>query len=66
MDKDACTIYCGNLQKDVTEELLYELFLQVRTTAEILYVDIVKIYLHKTMYFNLIYLGRTFENCEHS
>lgn len=28
MDKDACTIYCGNLHSDVTEELLYELFLQ--------------------------------------
>lgn len=25
------TIFCGNLSEKVTEELLYELFLQVRT-----------------------------------
>lgn len=29
-DKDARTIHCGNLNADkITEELLYELFLQV-------------------------------------
>jgi len=29
MDDDARTIYCGNLTDKVTEEILYELFLQV-------------------------------------
>lgn len=28
-DKDRATLYCGNLGSSVTEELLYELFLQV-------------------------------------
>lgn len=28
-DEDSRTIFCGNLSDQVTEELLYELFLQV-------------------------------------
>ena len=29
MDEDARTIWCGNLSEKVTEDVLYELFLQV-------------------------------------
>jgi len=29
MDEDASTFYCGNLSEKVTEDILYELFLQV-------------------------------------
>lgn len=29
------TVWCGNLSEQVTEELLYELFVQVRTTENI-------------------------------
>lgn len=29
-DERSRTIFCGNLHDDVTEDLLYELFLQVR------------------------------------
>ncbi|KYN18644.1 hypothetical protein ALC57_09040 [Trachymyrmex cornetzi] len=28
MDEDARTLYCGNLSEKVTEDILYELFLQ--------------------------------------
>lgn len=29
-NKDRRTLYCGNLHENVTEEMLFELFLQVR------------------------------------
>jgi len=29
MDEGARTLYCGNLSEKVTEDILYELFLQV-------------------------------------
>lgn len=29
-NRDRRTLYCGNLHENVTEELLFELFLQVR------------------------------------
>lgn len=35
MEKDAKTLYCGNLADEVTEELLYELFLQGGPVEEV-------------------------------
>ncbi|EFN83664.1 Putative RNA-binding protein 11, partial [Harpegnathos saltator] len=35
MDEDRRTIFCGNLSSKVTEDILYELFLQVRPVQKI-------------------------------
>lgn len=41
IEEDNKTIWCGNLPEQVTEELLYELFLQVNFKLPIVYVLVV-------------------------
>ena len=39
---DECVIFCGNLSPEVTEELLYELFLQVCTYLTASYIILIE------------------------
>lgn len=50
------TIFCGNLSEKVTDELLYELFLQVRAPS--FAVDSVFVCLTK-LHFDSLFAGRT-------